>query len=64
MTEEPQGCARTTGAVAGDKSTFAPVNDITQPQKETIMTARVRQKAPVYYQGSKTIRVYGAMGIV
>ena len=56
MTDETQGCARTTGAVVGDKSTFAPANNTTQPQKEMTMTARVGQKAPdfqapVYYQG-------------
>lgn len=56
MADEPQGCARTTGAVMGEKPTAAPTNDTTQSQKETIMTARVGQKAPdfqapMYYQG-------------
>ncbi len=55
MAEEPKGCARTTGAVMGDKPASPPA-DSTQPQKEKIMTARVGQKAPdfeapVYYQG-------------
>ena len=56
MAEEPKGCARTTGAVVGEKTTIDPINDTTQSQKETTMTARVGQKAPdfeapVYYQG-------------
>jgi hypothetical protein len=56
MAEEPKGCARTTGAVVGEKTTVAPISDTTQSQKEMTMTARVGQKAPdfeapVYYQG-------------
>jgi hypothetical protein len=56
MAEEPKGCARTTGAVVGEKTTFAPISDTTQSQKEKTMTARVGQKAPdfeapVYFQG-------------
>ena len=59
MANEPQGCARTTGAVVGEKLTVAPITDTTQPQKETTMTARVGQKAPdfqapAYYQGKFT----------
>jgi peroxiredoxin (alkyl hydroperoxide reductase subunit C) len=56
MAEEPKGCARTTGAVMGEKPTAVPTSDTTQPQKEMTMTARVGQKAPdfqapMYYQG-------------
>lgn len=56
MTDQPQGCARTTGAVVGEKTTVAPSTGAIQSHKETIMTARVGQKAPdfeapVYYQG-------------
>jgi len=55
MTETPQGCARVTGSVAGDKP-----NDQTPSSpidtKEMTMTARVGQKAPdftapAYYKG-------------
>jgi len=60
MPDEPQGCARVTGAVLGEPSPETP-NQPTQPQgeKEEIMTARVGQKAPdfnapAYYDGSFT----------
>lgn len=58
MAEQPQGCARVTGTVAGEK----PQPD--QPEqplldKEARMTARVGQKAPdftapAYYRGGFT----------
>ena len=56
MADQPQGCARTTGAVMGEKTSAAPSAETTESQKETVMTARVGQKAPdfeapVYYQG-------------
>ena len=56
MADQPKGCARTTGAVVGEKTTAAPPAESKQPQKEMTMTARVGQKAPdfeapVYYQG-------------
>lgn len=59
MADEPQGCARTTGAVVGEKPSVAPSSDTTQTQKELTMTARVGQKAPdfqapAYYQGKFT----------
>lgn len=59
MADQPQGCARTTGAVVGDKSPSAPTSDTTQLQKEMTMTARVGQKAPdfqapAYHQGKFT----------
>jgi len=60
MADQPQGCARVTGAVLGEPSPEAS-NEPTKPQmaKEEIMTARVGQKAPdfnapAYYDGSFT----------
>ena len=60
MTDQPQGCARVTGAVLGDPSPDVPVaqsND--EMTKEETMAARVGQKAPdfnapAYYNGSFT----------
>ena len=60
MTDEPLGCARTTGAVMGETpSIVPPQTDTTQAKKEITMTARVGQKAPdfqapAYYQGKFT----------
>ena len=59
MAAEPLGCARTTGAVMGEEPPAAPTTDTTQSQKETMMAARVGQKAPdfqapAYYQGKFT----------
>jgi len=64
MTDEPLGCARTTGAVLGETPSIAPQTDTTQTdakqaQKERLMTARVGEKAPdfqapAYYQGKFT----------
>jgi len=58
MSEEPKGCARTTGAVVGQKP--APTDaEPTTEKKEMTMTARVGQKAPdfeapAYYKGKFT----------
>jgi peroxiredoxin (alkyl hydroperoxide reductase subunit C) len=58
---EPAGCARVTGAVLGEKP--SPTTNSQPPvfpeRKETVMTARVGQKAPdftapAYYQGGFT----------
>ncbi len=57
---ETAGCARVTGAVQGEAP--APPNPATTPQperKESVMTARVGQKAPdftapSYYKGGFT----------
>lgn len=62
MGEQPQGCARVTGSVAGEKPQSDQPNQPvhTQNAKEKIaMTARVGQKAPdfsapAYYKGSFT----------
>ena len=58
MADEPQGCARVTGAVLGGPSPETP-NEQAPPQgdKEETMTARVGQKAPdfnapAYFEGS------------
>jgi hypothetical protein len=58
MAEQPQGCARVTGSVAGDLPKNQPT-ETTTPQKEEVMTARVGQKAPdftapAYYKGGFT----------
>jgi peroxiredoxin (alkyl hydroperoxide reductase subunit C) len=59
MTDQPQGCARTTGTVAGEPLFAGPKPETLQPQKEATMTARVGQKAPdfeapAYYKGKFT----------
>lgn len=58
MTDQPQGCARVTGAVVGEKPADPPAPNSTE-KKEMTMTARVGQKAPdftapAYYKGSFT----------
>ncbi len=59
MADQPQGCARTTGSVVGEKPIASPASQATEIKKETTMTARVGQKAPdfqapAYYQGTFT----------
>lgn len=59
MAEEPQGCARTTGSVAEEPPTPAPVPGPNDERRHTVTTARVGQKAPdfqapAYYRGSFT----------
>ena len=60
MSEEPQGCARVTGAVlAGPSAEPAPSATEHQPPKEEPMTARVGQpapdfNAPAYHRGGFT----------
>ena len=59
MADQPQGCARTTGSVFGEKPSAVPAPETDDVKKETIMTARVGQKAPdfeapAYYQGKFT----------
>lgn len=57
---EPVGCARVTGTVAGDKpASPEPIPPLLSERKETVMTARVGQKAPdftapSYYRGGFT----------
>lgn len=59
MAEQPQGCARVTGSVTGATPETPNSNGQPTPKKETIMTARVGQKAPdftapAYFKGSFT----------
>jgi len=59
MADQPQGCARTTGSVVGEKPSAVPASETTEIKKEKTMTARVGQKAPdfeapAYYQGKFT----------
>jgi hypothetical protein len=58
MAEQPQGCARVTGTVAGPPEDAAPVES-GKPRKEAAVTARVGQKAPdftapAYHRGGFT----------
>ena len=59
MADQPQGCARTTGSVVGQKPSAAPTPEIIEAKKEMTMTAKVGQKAPdfeapAYFQGKFT----------
>lgn len=59
MADQPQGCARVTGTVAGEKPGESQTSQILAEKKEMTMTARVGQKAPeftapAYYQGKFT----------
>ena len=59
MADKPLGCARVTGTVTGDKPSANSNSQPNEPLKETIMTARVGQKAPgfeapAYYKGKFT----------
>jgi peroxiredoxin (alkyl hydroperoxide reductase subunit C) len=59
MADQPQGCARTTGGVVGEKPSITPAHEMTEIKKEMIMTAQVGQKAPdfaapAYYKGEFT----------
>jgi hypothetical protein len=67
MAEQPKGCARTTGAVMGEKSP-APAATESPEKKEMTMTARVGQKAPdfeapAYFQGGfKSVKLSDYLG--
>jgi peroxiredoxin (alkyl hydroperoxide reductase subunit C) len=59
MAEQPQGCARVTGTVAGEQPSESQPVQNQMEKKETLMTARVGQKAPdftapAYYKGKFT----------
>jgi len=59
MADQPQGCARTTGGVVGEKPPAAPAPETIEVKKEMTMTAKVGQKAPdfqapAYYKGKFT----------
>ncbi len=58
MADQPEGCARVTGAVLGESSPEVPdAPTSNEPAREDFMTARVGQKAPdfnapAYFKGS------------
>jgi hypothetical protein len=58
MADQPEGCARVTGAVLGEPTPSAPEAPTEEKQaKEVFMTAKVGQKAPdfnapAYFKGS------------
>jgi peroxiredoxin (alkyl hydroperoxide reductase subunit C) len=60
MSDQPEGCARVTGAVLGEPAPETPVAPSGEPAtKEEIMTATVGQKAPdfnapAYHDGGFT----------
>ena len=60
MADQPEGCARVTGAVLGEPPPQTPVAPPdNQSTKERIMTAKVGKKAPdfnapAYFKGSFT----------
>jgi peroxiredoxin (alkyl hydroperoxide reductase subunit C) len=59
MADEPQGCARLTGAVVPDKGKSIDPNEISEYRKDKPMTIQVGQKAPdfsapAFYQGKFT----------
>jgi peroxiredoxin (alkyl hydroperoxide reductase subunit C) len=59
MPEQPQGCARVTGAVAGQDAAGALPTDAPVERREATVAARVGQKAPdftapAYYRGGFT----------
>jgi hypothetical protein len=59
MAEEPKGCARTTGAVVGQEPPPVAEPGPAEHRKETMMAARVGQKAPdfeapAYHRGTFT----------
>ena len=59
MAEQPQGCARVTGSVAGQETNGSQSAATPTKKEERIVTARVGQKAPdftapAYYRGGFT----------
>jgi peroxiredoxin (alkyl hydroperoxide reductase subunit C) len=59
MAEQPQGCARVTGSVAGQETNGSQSAETPSKKEERIVTARVGQKAPdftapAYYRGGFT----------
>ena len=59
MADQPKGCARVTGTVAGGASDDQKTSEQIVEKKEMMMTARVGQKAPdfeapAYYKGEFT----------
>jgi hypothetical protein len=68
MADEPQGCARLTGAVVSDKGNKIQPTEIVDQRKEQSMTIQVGQKAPdftapAYYQGKfATVKLSDYLG--
>lgn len=68
MAEQPKGCARTTGAVMGEKPPTSTATESAEIKKEMTMTARVGQKAPdfeapAYYKGAfKSVKLSDYLG--
>jgi peroxiredoxin (alkyl hydroperoxide reductase subunit C) len=59
MADQPQGCARVTGTVAGQETSGSQPVESTPKKEERIVAARVGQKAPdfaapAYYRGGFT----------
>jgi hypothetical protein len=59
MAEQPQGCARVTGSVAGQETGGSQPAETPAKKEEKIVAARVGQKAPdftapAYYRGGFT----------
>ena len=59
MAEQPQGCARVTGTVAGQETEGSQSANTPMKKEERAVTARVGQKAPdfqapAYYKGAFT----------
>jgi len=59
MAEQPQGCARVTGSVAGQETNGSQSTETPTKKEVRIVTARVGQKAPdftapAYYRGGFT----------
>ena len=59
MAEQPQGCARVTGTVAGQETNGSQSAETPTKKEMRIVTARVGQKAPdftapAYYRGGFT----------
>lgn len=68
MAEEPQGCARVSGSVAGQEPGEPQPTETPTKKEEKIVAARVGQKAPdftapAYYQGGfTTVRLSNYLG--
>jgi peroxiredoxin (alkyl hydroperoxide reductase subunit C) len=68
MAEQPKGCARTTGAVMGEKPPVPASGESAEVKKEMTMTARVGQKAPdfeapAYFKGAfKSVKLSDYLG--
>ncbi len=68
MADQPQGCARVTGTVAGQETGGSHSTDAPAKKEERSVSARVGQKAPdfaapAYYQGGfKSVKLSDYLG--